>query len=116
MDYSVSGDICNNADASSGPPHPVTHNFKQRSSLSESIPVRVPTPPRMNGDLRKIASESSMNGLTGRSLAKIVSGDAGFVLEDVPHLTDYIPDLPVRNNIKNNFKTKKRDLFVSVFF
>ncbi|KMZ71490.1 6-phosphofructokinase [Zostera marina] len=52
----------------------------------------------MNGDLRKIALESSMNGLTGRSLAKIVSGDAGFVLEDVPHLTDYIPDLPTYPN------------------
>jgi hypothetical protein len=26
---------------------------------------------------------------------KIVTGEAGYVLEDVPHLTDYIPDLPV---------------------
>jgi hypothetical protein len=26
---------------------------------------------------------------------KIVTGDAGYVLEDVPHFTDYIPDLPV---------------------
>ncbi|KAK0595524.1 hypothetical protein LWI29_007480 [Acer saccharum] len=26
---------------------------------------------------------------------KIVTGDAGYVLEDVPHLSDYIPDLPV---------------------
>lgn len=29
------------------------------------------------------------------SQMKIVKGDAGYVLEDVPHLTDYIPDLPV---------------------
>lgn len=27
---------------------------------------------------------------------KIVTGSAGYVLEDVPHLSDYIPDLPVR--------------------
>lgn len=26
---------------------------------------------------------------------KIVTGDVGYVLEDVPHLTDYLPDLPV---------------------
>lgn len=30
------------------------------------------------------------------SKKKIVHGDAGYVLEDVPHLSDYIPDLPVR--------------------
>lgn len=28
-------------------------------------------------------------------MMKIVNGDAGYVLEDVPHLTDFIPDLPV---------------------
>ena len=30
------------------------------------------------------------------SKPKIVTGSAGYVLEDVPHLTDYIPHLPVR--------------------
>lgn len=29
---------------------------------------------------------------------KVVTGDAGYVLEDVPHLTDYVPDLPTYNN------------------
>ena len=29
------------------------------------------------------------------SKAKIVHGDSGYVLEDVPHLSDYIFDLPV---------------------
>ncbi|KAM0933611.1 putative 6-phosphofructokinase [Dioscorea sansibarensis] len=29
---------------------------------------------------------------------KIVHGDAGYVLEDVPHLTDFIPDLPTYPN------------------
>ncbi|XP_024020759.1 ATP-dependent 6-phosphofructokinase 3 [Morus notabilis] len=32
------------------------------------------------------------------SQMKIVNGDAGYVLEDVPHLTDYIPDLPTYPN------------------
>lgn len=27
---------------------------------------------------------------------KVVVGDAGYVLEDVPHFSDYIPHLPVR--------------------
>lgn len=34
-------------------------------------------------------------GCSENSQLKIVNGDAGYVLEDVPHLTDYIPDLPV---------------------
>ncbi|KAM7513119.1 hypothetical protein LguiB_011994 [Lonicera macranthoides] len=29
---------------------------------------------------------------------KVVTGDAGYVLEDVPHLSDYIPDLPTYPN------------------
>lgn len=32
---------------------------------------------------------------SGESQMKIVNGEAGYVLEDVPHLTDHIPDLPV---------------------
>jgi hypothetical protein len=27
--------------------------------------------------------------------AKLVTGEAGYVLEDVPHVSDYLPDLPV---------------------
>ncbi|KAG0490653.1 hypothetical protein HPP92_007516 [Vanilla planifolia] len=33
-------------------------------------------------------------GDMGGSNRKIVEGPAGYILEDVPHLTDYIPDLP----------------------
>ncbi|KAJ0964674.1 hypothetical protein J5N97_025812 [Dioscorea zingiberensis] len=36
--------------------------------------------------------------LDGRPNTKIVHGEAGYVLEDVPHLTDYIPDLPTYPN------------------
>lgn len=38
-----------------------------------------------------VAMESSNNAST----TKVITGDAGYVLEDVPHLTDYIQGLPV---------------------
>uniref|UniRef100_A0A2P2IZB0 ATP-dependent 6-phosphofructokinase n=2 Tax=Rhizophora mucronata TaxID=61149 RepID=A0A2P2IZB0_RHIMU len=34
----------------------------------------------------------------GSSRPKIVTGDYGYVLEDVPHLTDYLSDLPTYSN------------------
>ncbi|KAH9799796.1 ATP-dependent 6-phosphofructokinase 3 [Citrus sinensis] len=37
-------------------------------------------------------------GHSGNLQLKVVNGDAGYVLEDVPHLTDYIPDLPTYPN------------------
>lgn len=37
---------------------------------------------------------SSM-GTDGDSQSKIITGDYGYVLQDVPHFCDYIPDLPV---------------------
>ncbi|KAM7256900.1 hypothetical protein ACFE04_012641 [Oxalis oulophora] len=34
---------------------------------------------------------------------KVVNGEFGYVLEDVPHFTDYIPDLPIYSNpLKDN--------------
>ncbi|KAF2316170.1 hypothetical protein GH714_041511 [Hevea brasiliensis] len=35
---------------------------------------------------------------SGDSQMKLANGDSGYVLEDVPHLTDYIPDLPVNDS------------------
>lgn len=34
---------------------------------------------------------------------KIVPGDVGYVLEDVPHLSDFIPDLPVSFSVLSFF-------------
>ncbi|GKE51621.1 hypothetical protein Tco_1486777, partial [Tanacetum coccineum] len=34
----------------------------------------------------------------GISEPKVVTGDHGYVLQDVPHLTDYIPNLPTYPN------------------
>jgi hypothetical protein len=33
--------------------------------------------------------------LAAKPEAKLVAGEAGYVLEDVPHVSDYLPDLPV---------------------
>lgn len=50
----------------------------------------------------KVSPQSSImsppSAATALSLPKIVTGDYGYVLEDVPHLTDYIPDLPTFPN------------------
>jgi hypothetical protein len=40
---------------------------------------------------RPRSNPEAMDGVT----TKLVTGDAGYVLEDVPHLSDYLPDLPV---------------------
>ncbi|XP_073044024.1 ATP-dependent 6-phosphofructokinase 3-like [Primulina eburnea] len=37
-------------------------------------------------------------GLECNSMPKIVTGEYGYILEDVPHLSDYIPNLPVHSN------------------
>ncbi|KAM7509618.1 hypothetical protein LguiA_020071 [Lonicera macranthoides] len=63
---------------------------------------------RLNSNSKAVAP-GSRNGLvklslraamspSGDSPAKVVTGDAGYVLEDVPHLSDYIPDLPTYSN------------------
>ncbi|CAN6191064.1 unnamed protein product [Urochloa humidicola] len=36
--------------------------------------------------------------MDGAAAAKLVPGEAGYVLEDVPHVSDYLPDLPTYPN------------------
>lgn len=38
-------------------------------------------------------------GPTGNLQMKVVKGDFGYVLEDVPHLCDYLSDLPVISSL-----------------
>ncbi|WOK98556.1 ATP-dependent 6-phosphofructokinase 6 [Canna indica] len=45
-----------------------------------------------------VRSSPSTMGSDTRSTVKIVKGDFGYVLEDVPHLTDYLPDLSTYPN------------------
>ncbi|KAG6492999.1 ATP-dependent 6-phosphofructokinase 6-like [Zingiber officinale] len=44
------------------------------------------------------ASSTSRFGSYAQATVKIVKGEFGYVLEDVPHLTDYLPDLPTYPN------------------
>uniref|UniRef100_A0A0D9WM02 Phosphofructokinase domain-containing protein n=1 Tax=Leersia perrieri TaxID=77586 RepID=A0A0D9WM02_9ORYZ len=39
-----------------------------------------------------------MGDVTARPEVKLVTGDCGYVLEDVPHVSDYLPDLPTYSN------------------
>ena len=55
---------------------------------------------RCNTISKSVGSNSTngfveLMGTSGDAPRKIVTGDAGYVLEDVPHLTDYVADLPV---------------------
>ncbi|KAF8400915.1 hypothetical protein HHK36_014218 [Tetracentron sinense] len=59
-----------------------TNHFVNFSSVSNSNP----------------RSSRGAMGFSSKSQPKIVTGDAGYVLEDVPHLSDYIPDLPTHSN------------------
>ncbi|OIS99806.1 PREDICTED: ATP-dependent 6-phosphofructokinase 6-like [Nicotiana attenuata] len=47
---------------------------------------------------KKIGLDISSMGEAPNSQQKIVTGDGGYVLEDVPHLSDYIPNLPTYPN------------------
>lgn len=47
---------------------------------------------------RLVMATSALN-----SDRKIVTGPAGYVLEDVPHFSDYIPNPPVRHSAFYNF-------------
>jgi len=37
--------------------------------------------------------------MDGAAAVKLVSGEAGYVLEDVPHVSDYLLDLPVSDAV-----------------
>jgi len=51
-------------------------------------------------------------GSSPNSKPKIVRGSAGYILEDVPHLTDYIPDLPVRRHRSHSFSNSSLYAFL----
>ncbi|OAY84413.1 ATP-dependent 6-phosphofructokinase 3-like [Ananas comosus] len=85
----------------SSPNHSAAPKVRAKSSTSDRLldlrsSLSVVNAPLENGDSkprssRKMGSESKLS-------PKIVVGEAGYVLEDVPHLMDYIPDLPTYPN------------------
>lgn len=47
------------------------------------------------------------------TMMKVEKGEYGYVLEDVPHLSDYIPDLPVSLSFVSLHLTLPRPYFTS---
>ncbi|KMZ63705.1 6-phosphofructokinase [Zostera marina] len=78
------------------PDHSSSGNFVD---IAACMPVRAPTPVGF-GDVepRAISKMSENVENDGDYFGKIVVGDDGFVLQDVPHLTDYISDLSTHTN------------------
>ncbi|XAR67665.1 6-phosphofructokinase [Bertholletia excelsa] len=75
--------------------------FDPSSSTSTTCSVRFRSPAVSSAE-----SECGADGVMESSInykPKIVNGEAGYVLEDVPHLSDYIPNLPTYPNpLQNN--------------
>ncbi|RWW31380.1 hypothetical protein GW17_00003998 [Ensete ventricosum] len=66
--------------------HRKPNHLNLRTSLSSAS----------NGSVPRVRSDSRRMGSEGKTAPpKVVCGDAGYVLEDVPHLADYLPDPPV---------------------
>ncbi|RWV85002.1 hypothetical protein GW17_00053241 [Ensete ventricosum] len=74
-------------------------DFELRNSLPR---VRAPSPSSADPPPGSAASSQVMGTDPGSTL-KIVKGEFGYVLEDVPHLTDYLPDLPVSSLFFGHF-------------
>jgi hypothetical protein len=71
------------------PPAPVAAPEKRKKPLDLKDPV--PAAAANGGGATKASPAAKW-----AEKKKLVGGDAGYVLEDVPHLTDYLPQLPVR--------------------
>ena len=52
------------------------------------------SPLRTSDRIRHLRFSEAMES-DGRSNVKMTEGEFGYLLEDVPHLSDYLPDLPV---------------------
>ncbi|KAK3210584.1 hypothetical protein Dsin_015290 [Dipteronia sinensis] len=69
--------------------------FKSSSSSGSNSSFNSSSP---SGSPTRFPTKSVLMGSAGKIKPKTVSGPAGYVLEDVPHLSDYIPDLPTYPN------------------
>lgn len=84
MDSNSSSSSSSNSPASTN--HLVTNSIIKINGFSDPKLSSEPVVSRS-----RVAMTSTVN-----SQPKVVTGTAGYILEDVPHLTDYIPNLPVR--------------------
>ncbi|ONM28972.1 ATP-dependent 6-phosphofructokinase 4 chloroplastic [Zea mays] len=76
------------------PPAPVAAPEKRKKPLDLKDPVPAAAAAAANGGGATKASPAAK----WAEKKKLVGGDAGYVLEDVPHLTDYLPQLPTYPN------------------
>jgi len=80
----------------------------------DSISNSTTTLIKQNGFLHhKLGSEPARSPSRASAMAsppntdpKVVTGAAGYILEDVPHLTDYIANLPVRRRFHRSDRLK----------
>jgi len=64
--------------------------------------------PKLGSEPARSRSRAAMAS-PANSDPKVVTGAAGYILEDVPHLTDYIPNLPVRRRFhRSDFLSRHR--------
>jgi hypothetical protein len=63
--------------------------------LSCVVAAAPPPPGMMALSKKQLRNEVQMSAATSKT-SKISTGSGGAVLEDVPHLTDWLPDIPVR--------------------
>lgn len=70
--------------------------------------------PNLGNGLSKLSSMGlEINNINNNnSKPKIVSGEFGYTLEDVPHLSDYISHLPVRLSLSLSLFIRLLDLFL----
>nr|AIE47275.1 phosphofructokinase [Hevea brasiliensis] len=75
---------------------PYLHTSKSGISTSRNLSSSI----SFSASSSASASAFSTIGFSRAAMSnpKIVNGDYGYVLEDVPHLTDYLPDLPTYSN------------------
>ncbi|XP_047307890.1 ATP-dependent 6-phosphofructokinase 3-like [Impatiens glandulifera] len=66
-------------------------------SSSSSLNLRF-IPSNYRTGFVRIPSSTGTMAISGAPQTKIITGDLGYVLEDVPHLSDYIPGLPTHVN------------------
>ncbi|GAB4842318.1 ATP-dependent 6-phosphofructokinase 3 [Ancistrocladus abbreviatus] len=88
-------------------------------SKSQSAITRQPRTVTVRSSLNPIVKVGISNGGVmdcSSSNRKILTGTCGYVLEDVPHLTDFIPDLPTYPNPlqDNPFYSVVKQYFVNI--
>uniref|UniRef100_A0A0E0DX24 Phosphofructokinase domain-containing protein n=1 Tax=Oryza meridionalis TaxID=40149 RepID=A0A0E0DX24_9ORYZ len=67
------------------------HHLLDRRDTPRAVHVEGTTMQRQRG-------EAAGDAAAAKPEVKLVTGDGGYVLEDVPHVCDYLPDLPTYSN------------------